>query len=171
MLKGLFMNRRPWPFPRRTAGFSLLEVLIALMILSVGLLGLAGLQAFSVQNTHHAYLRTQAVLAAYDMADRMRANIKGVQAGSYDGATSASPPSDPGCITSAGGCGPSQLAAHDIRHWSMDVLTCGTCLPSGAGAVANNGDGTFNVNVSWSEREKNSTSGAASHSFLLVFRP
>jgi len=55
-------------------GVSLIEVLITLLVLSVGLIGLAGLQMVSIQANKSAYYRSQATLLAYDMADRMRAN-------------------------------------------------------------------------------------------------
>ncbi|MDE1962228.1 MAG: type IV pilus modification protein PilV, partial [Xanthomonadaceae bacterium] len=55
-------------------GFTLLEVLIALLIFSLGVLGMAGLLAVSVRTNHSAYLRTQATFLAQSMADRMRAN-------------------------------------------------------------------------------------------------
>jgi len=55
-------------------GTSLLEVLISLVILSLGLLGYAGLQSATIKNSHNAYLRTQATSLAYNVLDRMRAN-------------------------------------------------------------------------------------------------
>jgi type IV pilus modification protein PilV len=61
-------------------GFTLVEVLVTVVILAVGLLGLAGLQAVSMRNNHSAYERTQAVQLAYDMADRVRANTPAVPA-------------------------------------------------------------------------------------------
>ena len=56
------------------SGFNLLEVLVTLVILSLGILGAAGLQRAALQNGHSALLCTQAALYTYDMADRMRAN-------------------------------------------------------------------------------------------------
>ena len=70
---------------RHTNGFTLLEVLIALLIFSLGLMGLAGLLVVSVQTNHSAYLRTQASFLAQTMADRMRANILGVWNSNYAG--------------------------------------------------------------------------------------
>jgi len=55
-------------------GFTLLEVMIAMVIFSIGLLGLAGLMAQSTRFNNSAQYRTQAVYLAYDMLDRMRAN-------------------------------------------------------------------------------------------------
>ncbi|HXH03935.1 MAG TPA: type IV pilus modification protein PilV [Candidatus Competibacteraceae bacterium] len=55
-------------------GFSLLEVLVALIVVTIGLLGLAALQGRSLQTNHSAYLRTQATNLAYQMLDTWRAN-------------------------------------------------------------------------------------------------
>ena len=55
-------------------GFTMIEVLIAMVILAIGLLGLAALQAVGMRNNHSALSRFQATLSAYDMADRMRSN-------------------------------------------------------------------------------------------------
>lgn len=57
----------------RAKGSTLLEVLVSIVVLSIGLLGLAGLQATSMKSNHSAYMRSQATLLAYDLADRMRA--------------------------------------------------------------------------------------------------
>jgi len=121
------MTRSPHSFAQ---GFTLLEVLIAIVVLSFGLLGLAGIQAAGVRNTHSANLRTLAVHQAYDMAERMRANVDGVQAGSYD-AIGINTPSDPGCISST--CTPANLAIYDHFAWNSNN---GNMLPSGRGTVA-----------------------------------
>jgi type IV pilus assembly protein PilV len=55
-------------------GFTLTEVLIAVLVLAVGLLGLAGLQLAGMKSNHSAYLRSQATIVAYDLLDRMRAD-------------------------------------------------------------------------------------------------
>jgi type IV pilus assembly protein PilV len=64
-------------------GFSLLEVLVGLIILAVGLLGLAGLQMVSLRQNNEAYIRSQATLQAYDILDRMRANRQYALDGEY----------------------------------------------------------------------------------------
>lgn len=78
---------------KRQRGLSLIEVLVTLLITSVGLLGLAALQARSLQFNHGAYLRSQANILAYDMADRMRLNKDDARAGSYNISMSAAKPS------------------------------------------------------------------------------
>ncbi|HBA32699.1 MAG TPA: type IV pilus modification protein PilV, partial [Gammaproteobacteria bacterium] len=88
-------------------GFTLLEVLIALVILSVGLLGLAGLQTTGLRNNHSAYLRSQATLLAYDITDRIRANKANLNA--YALALSASAPSG------------TSVAETDLNEWLTNV--------------------------------------------------
>src|SRR3569832_663794 len=68
----------------RQRGFTKLEVLISVVELSIGLLGIAGLQATGQRNNHSAYQRSQATALAYDMIDRMRANQAGVTSGAYN---------------------------------------------------------------------------------------
>lgn len=65
-------------------GFTLLEVMVALLIFSVGLLGLAGMQMAGMQSNHGAMLRTLAIQQAYDMADRIRSNRAGFNSGLYN---------------------------------------------------------------------------------------
>ncbi len=147
----------------KSAGFTLLEVLIALFVLSVGLLGLASLQAQALRYNHNAYLRSVATQQAYDIADRIRANAVGLQNGSYDSITSD--PGDPGCITS--GCTPAQVAAFDAFEW---YTALSTLLPSGTGTVAGNGpDSLFTVTVTWNELE--TETGPRSISLVTNFRP
>lgn len=63
------MSRR-----RPQSGFTLVEVLVTVIILAIGILGLAGLQIAGMRSNHSAFLRTQATLAASDLMDRMRVN-------------------------------------------------------------------------------------------------
>ena len=99
-------------------------MLVAIVVLSIGLLGLAGLMASSVRNNHSAYQRTQAAWLAYDMVDRMRANRAYAVTSATDynvllGAASAAP---------AG-----QLAKADVDDWKIALAST---LPAGDGSVA-----------------------------------
>lgn len=125
------------------SGFALFEVLIAVVVLSVGLLGLAGLQATGQRNNHSAYLRSQAVFFAYDMVDRMRANMQGVTLGGYNAISGT--PADPGCI--ATGCVPALLAQYDAYQWNTELKQH---LPSGQGTVTAVGS-LYTVTVMWDD--------------------
>lgn len=111
------------------AGFSLLEILVAIVVISLGLLGLAGLQAASLRNNQSAYYRGIAAQQTYDMADRIRANLAGVQAGSYDDLNHTIP-TDPACFTTT--CTAANMAATDHHQWNTNN---GRLLPGGVGTV------------------------------------
>lgn len=109
-------------------GFSLIEVLIAALILGIGLVGVAGLQALSLKNNQSAFMRSQATAMAYDLADRMRANVQGANGGLYDPATAAIVA---GCVSTAS-CSPTEIAQHDIAEWNDTIAEY---LPMGEGFV------------------------------------
>jgi type IV pilus assembly protein PilV len=70
-------------------GMSLIEMLIAALVLSFGLLGLAGLQAVSLKNNQSAYLRSQATTIGYEILDRMRTDRENAIAGAYNSTSAA----------------------------------------------------------------------------------
>jgi type IV pilus assembly protein PilV len=116
----------------RAAGFTMLEVMIAIVVIAFGLLGLAGLQAFSLKNNQSASLRVAATMLAADMVDRMKANFQGVIAGEYNKPN----PADygtavPGCLTTSG-CTPQELAQNDLREWADRIAAA---LPNANGIV------------------------------------
>ncbi|MDG2237675.1 MAG: type IV pilus modification protein PilV [Arenicellales bacterium] len=124
-------------------GFTLLEVLIALVIFSFGLLALAALMAKGLQYNTSALHRSYASAQAYDIADRMRANRLGITAGNYDSISGVG--SDPGCI--ATGCTPAQMAQYDGWAWNSANAAL---LPSGSGSVTTNGT-TYTITVTWDD--------------------
>jgi type IV pilus assembly protein PilV len=109
-------------------GFTMVETLVTVLVASIGLLGLAKLNALGMQNNQSAYWRTQATYLAYDMADRMRANDVGITAGSYDQPSATYTSS---CFTTAG-CSESQMAQSDFYQWKNTVAAL---LPNGTGMV------------------------------------
>lgn len=122
----------------RQRGFTLIEVLVSGLILAIGLVGVAGLQAFALKNNQSSFMRSQATALAYDLADRMRSNVAGANAGSYVPSTAALVT---GCSTTSG-CTPGELAQHDLAEWNNAVATY---LPMGQGFVcvdSTPGDGT-----------------------------
>lgn len=123
-----------------------MEVLISMVVLSIGLLGLAGLQVSGLKNNNSSYQRSQANLLANEVIDRIRANRAGLVLGYYnnllDGVIS-----DPGCITN--GCTVQQIAQYDAFLWSGEVANR---LPSGTATVTGNGvDSVFTVTVMWDD--------------------
>ncbi|HED19244.1 MAG TPA: type IV pilus modification protein PilV [Gammaproteobacteria bacterium] len=112
----------------RQSGFTLIEVLVAMFVLSIGLLGLASLQVTALRNDQSAFMRSQATILAYDLADRMRANSAAVTSGFYDPANAATTAA---CNTTAG-CSTQQMAEMDLQEWLGGITTY---LPSGQGWV------------------------------------
>lgn len=115
-------------------GFTLLEILVAIVVMSLGLLGLAGLQAASLRNNQTAYYRGIAAQQVYDMADRIRANLAGVAGGSYDN-LGANTPVNPNCFNEDVGnvgCTPATMAVTDHRQWNLNNAFL---LPGGVGTV------------------------------------
>ncbi|MFO1259231.1 MAG: type IV pilus modification protein PilV [Gammaproteobacteria bacterium] len=112
--------------PRVPSGFTLLEVLITVVIFSIGLLGLAGLQVKGLTLAQDSLLRTTATLLANDMADRMRANMRAAQMGvssPYNNPTGLEA-GNPSCMGKDNvgqpvdtRCTPLEMASHDFYEW------------------------------------------------------
>lgn len=168
------MSRRLQHPARLQQGTSLLEVLISLVILMSGFLALAGLQAVAVNNNHSAFLRSQAVIQAHDMADRIYANATGLQAGNYNAINGVSL-NPPNCLTSAGpgtsalaavNCTPAQIAQFDGWEWNTQNAAI---LPSGTGTVTGpDGNGVYTITITWLEQE---TEGTDTKSFAFQVQP
>lgn len=141
-------------------GFSIIEVLISMLVISIGLLGMAGLQTTGIQQSHNSYLKTQASLLAYDMADRMRSNLQGVADGRYNDVNSIDNPveNEPSCVTDGNPCSASETASSDIYNWTHADAngSIAATLPAGQGMVANDG-GIFTITVLWDENRTGAT--------------
>ncbi len=125
-------------------GFTLIEALVSLLVFSIGLMGIAGLQMTSLRSSTSAHWHSQATWLAYEMSDRMRANQLGVDNGDYDLVDTASPPSDPGCMLT--GCTPTQMSDLDKYDWSLSIDN----LPNGVGTVVRNNN-QFTITITWDE--------------------
>ncbi|GAB4292562.1 MAG: type IVa pilus pseudopilin TppB [Thiohalomonadaceae bacterium] len=151
----------------RQNGFSLVEVLVTMLILAIGLLGLAGLQLTSLRNNTTAYERSQATLLAYSIIDRMRANRDAAGTGAYTVALDAGP-SGTNCVGVGAACNPAAMAAYDVSQWKCELgkwtanAACAGILgilPEGDGAIDVNGD-VVTVTIQWEEkREADSAAG------------
>lgn len=160
------LSPTPYLQPRRSrsGGFTLIEVLVSLVILSIGLLGTAKLMLFSSRANDSAYLRSQATELAYAILDNMRANKQGAVAGSYT-TTAAAAAAAPGFVCHGGAtCTPAQLALYDIYQWKLRLDAAGGgAMPSGQGAVTTTPAGAQTsvlITVSWDDTVAQSSLGA-----------
>jgi type IV pilus assembly protein PilV len=149
--------------PLRQKGLSLIEVMIALAVFSFGLLALAALMASGLKYNTSALHRSYATSQAYDMADRMRANRLGLDAGYYNDLSESD--TDPDCIES--GCTPEQMAHYDTWQWNTDNARL---LPEGAGTVSlkSSDSGIYTITVAWNDDRDPDT---APDSFVSEFQP
>jgi type IV pilus assembly protein PilV len=129
---------------RKFGGFSLIEVLIAVVIMSVGMLGIAGLYVEGLRAGRTSNFRHQAVTLASDVADRIRANPRaGVD---YEG-----PGGNNNCVLGNVDCNPAQMAANDIQIWKDQASAM---LPQGTVKITyddNPVPPTYLIEVSWQE--------------------
>lgn len=176
----------------RRNGFTMLEVMIALLVFSLGLLGMAGLLAVSVQTNHSAYLRTQATFLAQGMADRMRANNLGLWNGggsatssAYDGTYDSTTAGSTGtnCL-GANSCSWSQVVARDKLIWSNQLASF---LPNPSATIACTPTGTAppddtlverppytgqcTITIAWNEKSAEQNLSDTTASLTWVFQP
>lgn len=138
---------------KSNTGFTLIEVLISMIILAIGLLGLAALQTTGLRNNLSAYNRSQATQLAYDIADRMRANIADAEllVNSTYIYTTANPVTavavQADCMQVANTCTTAQMAQNDLFEWNTNV---NTILPLGDGDIAVAGS-IFTITINWDD--------------------
>ncbi|MCK5898127.1 MAG: type IV pilus modification protein PilV [Methylococcales bacterium] len=156
---------------KNNKGFTLIEILISMVILAIGLLGLAGLQMTGLRHNLSAYHRSQATQIAYDMADRMRVNMVNAKRGS-NSIYVQKKPSNAGkqaaCLKISGTCSPTQMAEQDLFEWNEHIIQK---LPNGVGKIESLGavaDKTFMITMTWVD--KNKTKAAFKKSDELKFK-
>lgn len=138
------MNTHRSITPHRQRGFGLVESLAALVVVSVGMIGIAALYSQGLSASRTALYRTQAVNLASDMADRIRLNRQG--GANYHGGAGA----NNGCEPGGAACSPAQMAAHDLWVWNNLIdqqlpgadgtVTYGAALPP-----------TYTIRITWQE--------------------
>lgn len=164
-------------------GITLIEILVALLIFSFGLIGIAGLLVMATGANHGAYLRTQVEYLAQNMADRMSANPVGVWNGKYN---EASYPIT-GTQSCASGCTSAELAAHDQQLWSSQLnaflpnakasINCGNTtafVPNAAQLTSRPPyGGSCAMTISWSDRGSGAENDrkASTRTFAWDFQP
>lgn len=145
------LSRSLLPSVRREAGFSLIEVLVTLVVLSIGLLSLAALQIATLKNNTSALTRFEATTHLYEILDRMRANRMPALQGAYNVDLE-------GSVTAG-----SDIASQDIYAWKQALLTN---LPDGKGSISVN-NRVATVTVQWAESWDPDLNG---HPMTLIFR-
>jgi type IV pilus assembly protein PilV len=145
-------------------GFSMVEALVALLVLSIGLLGLAALQTTSLKYNTESYWRTQATYLANDIIDRMRANKSGVNNGNYTVATTAAASAALAATKPCGtaSCSTSDLAIYDLGQWYTGMKTAlpGSTLPTGHLATISRdavNTSLYTITINWTERDVTQT--------------
>ncbi len=137
----------PLPAPYRL-GFSLVEVLIALIVMSIGMLGIAGLYVQSMQAGRTSMFRHHAVTLAGDVADRIRANPRA--RGEY-----ALAGSNNNCVAAGVVCTEAEMAAHDIFSWNRQAADS---LPNGRVSIGFDdafSPPRYTITVLWEEPGEN----------------
>ncbi|MDO8940042.1 MAG: type IV pilus modification protein PilV [Methylicorpusculum sp.] len=159
-------------FMQKSGGFTLIEVMIAMVIMAVGLLGLAGLQATGLRNNQSAYNRSQATQLAYDMSDRIRANSINARNFATSVYATVTPPSSAAiktaCNAVAGTCTPADMAENDLFEWNRNLIAT---LPSGAGLIRVSGT-VYTITVTWDDKREAAgvANNTADTSFQMSFQ-
>lgn len=129
---------------KNSSGFTLIEVLIAMVVVAFALLGFAGLQASALKNNNSSYYRGQAVQLTSNIIEAMRANSVGVAAGVY---ISELPNGTQTACTTLAPCTSAVLASNDIYDWQLSV---GSVIPMGLGTITQAGS-AYNISIRWDD--------------------
>lgn len=147
---------------KHESGFTLIEVLIAGLVLSVGVLGVAGLQVTALKNLQSSQSYAVAAMLANDIADRMWVNQAQALLNNYDHTTAPSSPPD--CV--AGTCSAADIAIFDRNDWQQQIVgytlpdstVIPGMLPSGSGTVAQVGTSRqYLITLRWDDDRSGST--------------
>lgn len=137
---------------KNSKGFTIVEVLVAMIILAIGVLGLGIMQISSLQNTRGGQMRSQATLLAYDIIDSMRANIPAVTAGHYNSADRQGFDGPTQCYGVAANCSDQDMASADLDRWRTSLRL--NLPPAGWGTVTTTDSGNTSVvavTVNWTD--------------------
>jgi type IV pilus assembly protein PilV len=143
-------------------GFSMIEVLVTLLVISLALLGTAGLQAYAMRLNQGGQFRTQAVFLAADLAERIEANKAGTYALADTTAAAflaSATTVSAACVTSA--CTTAALVDYDLSQWQNAVAAS---LPQSSWSVSQvlvGNQSTYTIVVSWVDRRSDTTNAAA----------
>ncbi len=168
-------------------GFTLVEVMVAVFILAIGLLGIAGLQVSGIKANHTAMIHTQSTQLIYDLSDRIRANMRAAKAGNY--LATAAPAKTYNCFDDFSGtatpnrCNPKEMALSDL-DWIVSLanntlpfqsisITCispGNVTVSADTAADDCPQGfTHSISITWNEHD--GSNGLVNKTTTIEFQP
>ncbi len=180
---------------RRQRGVGIIEALVALVVVSLGVLGMANLQLKGIKHSSSGYNRAKALMVAESITSRMRANRTGVLAGNYNGysftssATTCAVKPNPYCqisgTTPAQSCSTAELATFDLfsascGNWGSTANASGGVqdyLPVGSTVSVNCDDAsctptsTYTVAVTWPEGQNASSDAGSTRRVQIRLRP
>lgn len=144
----------------RQSGISLIEILITIIVLAIGMIGLAAMQNTSLKFSYDSYQRSQAAFLAYDLMDRVRAN-----SGEVYGLSKNDTPASASCGATSN-CSPSELRRADLYEWFQ---TASKTFPNAELEIT--GDGTeYTVRIEWeSDRYENDAQDNETKQFVYQF--
>lgn len=173
---------------RKQTGFSMVELLVSVVIMSIGVLGMAGLQIISMQQNRSALLQGEATLRANDILDRIRANPDTA----YAAVLNATPAVTTNCV--GNNCSEAEMAAYDIAQWQCSInstaadgsthTVCGNFAIEGllpgsfcaavtdacAGGSIDLTTGIYTVSVQWVDQQQVDNAGGTVRSVSVSMR-
>lgn len=147
----------------KNSGFSLIEILISLVIMSVGMMGLAGLKMVSIKGTNSAHFRHESSLLMADLADRMRSNIDAVNNGTYEAETAVNISAAPSPDCSETICSADELSEYDKYQIALKMSLAIpnsslfiTCPDSDCSTTVNDVKKNHTIIINWKEKKDKS---------------
>jgi len=150
------MKRQLFPSRRHQAGIGMIEVLIAVLVLSIGFLGFAALEAKSLSTNNSAMARSMATINSFSILDAMRADIANAKSGSYNGTVTAN-------ACPAAGTG--SLAKAQLNQWCKQLATLGAAGTT-TGTINCDASGTCKITIQFDDSRAGTNFGSSAQKFV-----
>lgn len=150
------MRRQFFPSRRHRAGIGMIEVLIAVLVLSIGFLGFAALEAKSLSTNNSAMARSMATINSFSILDAMRADIANAKTGAYNGTVTAN-------ACPAAGTG--SLAKVQLNQWCKQLATLGAAATT-TGTINCDASGTCKITIQFDDSRAGTNFGSSAQKFV-----
>lgn len=141
-------------------GIGMIEILISIVVLSIGFLAAAQMQVQGLRYNQSAYFESQAYFMMSNMVERMRANPEGVKDGDYSNKTTSANAVNPNCMTKA--CSTSEQAQQDLYDWSANLYNLegsthfiaalgSSDTTNASGSITAGASGSYTITITWAE--------------------